>query len=1311
MFLKNFVFIFLLYWNFFFLQTENKRYLNEHKFLYLKPKQVSCDDIDINESDHNLPENVLIGNLSSCLWQKLNEYDFNSFSTQLNDQSIQALFDKYFILDDKTGLIYQRQNIDREKICLDKKFDSQGNKINEVVFGAENSSLMTDHFDCDCQSNLCRISLIFVAFKKTINSDSRIKKNKFRNFNKFSLSNNHIHKYLSLSININDINDNRPYFKKNFLYLEITEQFGQNLALDVPVPSDNLLCNVLVSNFDIEIANNQQIQLEKPFDPDSSLNSEFIYKLVLLSNQEMDYVKKLEVDFEQNENFFQSKLANLIEKFKDNCLNRFELIENNLNQELYVKINTFLDREQQSVYNFILLVLEKNYPTERELNGKNFLLFRLKINDLNDNRPKFDQTKYTFYLNEVTDYQVYYEESMLDYSGSIYFGFLQQICTNLENRIKVEAHDLDEGVNAQIKYKIIQQINRKNLNTKFLDNSMMSEFIIDKNGSIKLELCEKLDNLRDLSRESFLDLTKILDYEVFHKHVIVVEATDSNTENPLSSVVTVDINLTDLNDNKPLIVNLYSRNCVYQKGLDLNISVQELSSQEFSSKIVINGLSEFSPKGSCIGQFIVKDLDTENTNRQINSKVLDQSSDHSLFLFRNLKNQNSTNFQSIQTNEIFEMYLNFEPDAELQTVYNLVIELSDSGQVLQLKSRTEFMVIIKDENDNDPKFDKDLHVFYIDEWNEFESNNFNSLAYCFTRLEAHDSDITTQNKLINYSLQAIQPKIKLKVSNKIRRNKEEENFYIDQSTGYLCVKDRSLLDREKRSKYDFVVRANNQNSTRYAQTLVQIVINDLNDNPPQFKRKDYRFYITEKYSNLVTSMVLLDSKAHENLDKTFVGNVKAFDKDSLNSEIFYFVDNNDMNSIIQVNTKNPSNPFLREKDLIVVNDTSFTQEQIYPTDNTFTYDSLIDNFINNQTIFYHVKAIKHDDTKSKLLNKKVYKLVNNLEEIIYVDAYSGDIFLLNNFIDREKVLSIKFKVFAKDKQQLSDISLKSWTNVTIEIDDINDSVPICYSKSNFLTEINKTLEILAIYFDFYKLELNQNYKMALIYEFNCIDLDSTKKNCDLKYEIEEFDLKSLDSKIELDHYLVKKFQNFMKFFRIFKLDRSTGKLYVDLGSYWWRNDLEKFLSYVNNCFLIIKFKISDDGIVPLSNYYQLELLICANGSEKYDQHCSFNGVENLKPVLTKRLHEFHYENLISEKILISTTLPSTVTHLRQNFIKQELKNELLFGSFDLKTIIPRTTFESKLPSANKVDLKSKSNSRFKFSIVNIIIVNFIILFE
>ncbi|CAM5999916.1 unnamed protein product [Sphagnum balticum] len=64
-----------------------------------------------------------------------------------------------------------------------------------------------------------------------------------------------------------------------------------------------------------------------------------------------------------------------------------------------------------------------------------------------------------------------------------------------------------------------------------------------------------------MDRMKYLEYTILLDYEAFVKHVLVVEASDSSVDSPLQSIVTVEIGLSDLNDNRPLIMGLFSLEC------------------------------------------------------------------------------------------------------------------------------------------------------------------------------------------------------------------------------------------------------------------------------------------------------------------------------------------------------------------------------------------------------------------------------------------------------------------------------------------------------------------------------------------------------------------------------------------------------------------------------------------------------------------------------------------------------------------------------------------------------------------------------
>jgi hypothetical protein len=221
-------------------------------------------------------------------------------------------------------------------------------------------------------------------------------------------------------------------------------------------------------------------------------------------------------------------------------------------------------------------------------------------------------------------------------------------------------------------------------------------------------VCEYLKNnsLTRIDRGKYLEYTVLLDYEAYVKHILVVEASDSNPDSPLQTIVTVEVSLSDLNDNRPLIVSLYSLECAARGGTsggDFNtlsllasldnlnsgglyssgggthaaaavnsdnmkvimqsssasstasfatvINVNRQQSQQvkraakkfYSSKIVIEGLSEYSVAGKCLGQFQVSDADTPYRNRHLQARVwsgsYDKLTETSLVLFTNLRSR------------------------------------------------------------------------------------------------------------------------------------------------------------------------------------------------------------------------------------------------------------------------------------------------------------------------------------------------------------------------------------------------------------------------------------------------------------------------------------------------------------------------------------------------------------------------------------------------------------------------------------------------------------------------------------------------
>lgn len=151
----------------------------------------------------------------------------------------------------------------------------------------------------------------------------------------------------------------------------------------------------------------------------------------------------------------------------------------------------------------------------------------------------------------------------------------------------MEAIDKDLDLNGKVKYKLVQQVHRKNSNyrsnlkqilqlseDRFLDDVPRAEslFSIDEmDGSIQIQACQSmLGNEEEvfISEKSFFELTALLDYELYNKHILVIEASDSSLYNPLQTFVTVELNLVDVNDHAPYLVDFHTKTCASKAEVD-----------------------------------------------------------------------------------------------------------------------------------------------------------------------------------------------------------------------------------------------------------------------------------------------------------------------------------------------------------------------------------------------------------------------------------------------------------------------------------------------------------------------------------------------------------------------------------------------------------------------------------------------------------------------------------------------------------------------------------------------------------------------
>nr|XP_047934269.1 protocadherin Fat 1 isoform X2 [Anser cygnoides] len=154
-----------------------------------------------------------------------------------------------------------------------------------------------------------------------------------------------------------------------------------------------------------------------------------------------------------------------------------------------IRLEKPLDRELQAVYTLILKATDEGLP--RRLSSTSSLI--VSVLDINDNPPVFEHREYSASVSEDT-----------------------LVGTEV---IQIYAASRDIEANAEITYSIASG----NEHGKFsIDSTTGAIFIIES-----------------------------LDYESSHEYYLTVEATDGGTPS-LSDVVTVNINVTDINDNTPV---------------------------------------------------------------------------------------------------------------------------------------------------------------------------------------------------------------------------------------------------------------------------------------------------------------------------------------------------------------------------------------------------------------------------------------------------------------------------------------------------------------------------------------------------------------------------------------------------------------------------------------------------------------------------------------------------------------------------------------------------------------------------------------
>uniref|UniRef100_H2ZGL2 Uncharacterized protein n=1 Tax=Ciona savignyi TaxID=51511 RepID=H2ZGL2_CIOSA len=197
-------------------------------------------------------------------------------------------------------------------------------------------------------------------------------------------------------------------------------------------------------------------------------------------------------------------------------------------------------------------------------------------------------------------------------------------------------------------------------------------------------------------------------------------------------------------------------------------------------------------------------------------------------------------------------------DFEQRTNYRLQVRARDAAS--RAYSDVQVLIQVVDINDNDPIFIQTSYTKSLPENTrvgtevvkvhavDLDSGSFGAISYSIIQSPTSDGG----------------------------------QFLIDFDTGVIWT--ASNLDAETQQIMEFVVRATDGGSpAKYSDVTVTLSVEDVNDNPPEFEKVNYEFYISAEASY-----------------QSFIGKVTAIDPDSSETNLVYSIRQSE-NAVMEIN--------------------------------------------------------------------------------------------------------------------------------------------------------------------------------------------------------------------------------------------------------------------------------------------------------------------------------------------------------------------------------------------------------------------------
>ncbi|CAD5113155.1 DgyrCDS2345 [Dimorphilus gyrociliatus] len=464
------------------------------------------------------------------------------------------------------------------------------------------------------------------------------------------------------------------------------------------------------------------------------------------------------------------------------------------------------------------------------------------------------------------------------------------------------------------------------------------ELLVDE----ELPVGSKVSSVNILGKENLEVLTSIEDTRYFHydgetRIISIKSRIDSESvgkkittriwcqkigENLDNSSITVYVNVRDINDNAPEILQS-SRNVTINEFTPPKSEVFQLLSRDADSlttKIIysiIDGKHSekfYLASNSAIlttdpmKVFLSKELDYESVsliklvvnvkdveNPQLNSTAIidinieDADDENPLFTSnfytgKIKKNADVGTVVKVFPNRIFS----WDPDVSFgnNIIYGILQHKADGDKDLFEINPTSGLVTIK--RKSPVIYENNLFVLLITATQE---NNANRTTNAMLRIELESDPIylhanyssrifenSPPNTFVLNVAAFTQNGTSKRVLYTLEGNQNSENFKVIRTNGDIFTK--KILDYEEAQMYNFTVIAQADNFTSTAKVIIEVM--DINDNNPTFTKNNYQFQAARENGSVIGHVTATDADVHYNLDFKLMNDLNIFKIEKVN---------------------------------------------------------------------------------------------------------------------------------------------------------------------------------------------------------------------------------------------------------------------------------------------------------------------------------------------------------------------------------------------------------------------------------------------